>query len=158
MSKTIWIVVVLLVLVVAGIVYFNMNAKETVKNVNDNVIENQVNQGGETGTALTGGKNTVIITSSGFSPSTLEISKGESVTFINKDSAKHWPASAAHPTHKIYPNSDIKKCGTDEQSRIFDACHGLANGESFSFTFSEGGEWKYHDHLSPGTGGVIIVR
>ena len=162
MSKTIWIVVVLLVLVVAGIIYFNMNTKETLKNVNDNVVEDQITANQETETATKPenieSTNKITITSSGFSPATLEIAKGEAVMFVNKDSSKHWPASAAHPTHKVYPGSDIKKCGTDEQNSIFDACHGLVNGESFSFTFSESGEWRYHDHLNPGSSGVIIVR
>jgi plastocyanin len=101
---------------------------------------------------------TVEITSSGFSPSNLEIKAGDSVTWINKDSAQHWPASAVHPTHKVYPGSDIAKCDTAEQSKIFDACKGLVQGESWTFTFNEKGSWNYHDHLVSERVGKIIVN
>jgi len=61
-----------------------------------------------------------------------------------------------HPTHTVYPGSDVKKCGSDES--IFDACKGLEQGESFSFTFNEIGSWGYHDHLRASTTGKIVVE
>ena len=99
----------------------------------------------------------IIITANGFTPTTLTVPQGSTITFVNKDSQKHWPASAVHPTHTVYPGSDKKKCGTLEQSKIFDACRGLAQGEEFSFTFNEKGSWNYHDHLT-GFKGIIIVN
>lgn len=102
--------------------------------------------------------NVVEITSSGFSPRSLTMSQGVAVTFINRGSALSWPASAVHPTHKIYPGSDINKCATLEEKNIFDACKGLKQGESYSFTFNEKGSWRYHDHLNPSSTGVIIVE
>jgi plastocyanin len=102
--------------------------------------------------------NTIEITSSGFSPSTLTVTTGDTVTFTNRDSSPHWPASNVHPTHTVYPGSGITKCGTAEESGIFDACRGLAQGESWSFTFNEKGTWSYHDHLHPSLGGKIIVQ
>jgi plastocyanin len=98
----------------------------------------------------------VIITSSGFSPRILTIKVGDTVTWVNKDSAPHWPASDVHPTHRLYPGSGIEKCGSGEE--IFDACKGLAPGETFSFTFKYKGTWPYHDHLNPGLTGTIIVQ
>jgi len=41
---------------------------------------------------------------------------------------------------------------------IFDACGGLKTGESWSFTFGEVGEWKYHDHLIAGHFGTVTVQ
>lgn len=102
--------------------------------------------------------NMVKITASGFEPKTLTVKTGTIVTFVNEDSNKHWPASAMHPIHTVYPGSDIKKCGTAEEKNIFDACRGLAQGESFSFTFNEKGSWKYHDHLSVPSTGTIVVE
>jgi plastocyanin len=96
---------------------------------------------------------TVEITSSGFSPNSVTISAGDAVEFVNKDSAAHWPASAQHPTHSVYPES-----GGCIGSK-FDACKGLKQGESFSFTFNEVGSWNYHDHLNaraPFFGKVIV--
>ena len=100
---------------------------------------------------------TVEIKSSGFSPQTLQIKQGNRVIFLNKDTSPHWPASAVHPTHTVYPGSSITKCGTNQQSTIFDACKGLSQGESFIFTFNEKGTWKYHDHLNPSSTGTIVV-
>jgi plastocyanin len=86
----------------------------------------------------------VLITSSGFTPSTLTIKVGDTVTFINKDSNPHWPASDPHPTHTNYPG--------------FDALRPLKTGESYSFTFTKQGAWGYHDHLNPSLRGIIIVE
>ncbi len=96
--------------------------------------------------------SSVEITSSGFSPNTLTIKTGETVTFVNKDSRPHWPASAVHPTHTVYPET-----GGCIGSK-FDACKGLAQGETFSFKFNQKGTWNYHDHLNPSLTGTIIVQ
>ena len=97
-------------------------------------------------------KNTIEITSSGFNPKTLTITAGIEVTFVNKDSKPHWPASAVHPTHEVYPES-----GGCVSSK-FDACRGLSQEESFSFVFNQKGTWRYHDHLNPSLRGTIIVE
>ena len=88
--------------------------------------------------------NTIEITSSGFNTPELTINAGETVTFINKDTEPHWPASAMHPTHLLYPET-----GGCIGSK-FDACQELGQDETFSFAFNEIGAWKYHDHLKPG--------
>jgi len=116
-------------------------------------VEETTNTGSESSST-----HDIEITSSGFSPKTLEINAGDTVTWTNKDSRNHWPASAIHPTHTVYPGSSISKCGTSAESEIFDACNGLSAGESYSFTFNEKGTWKYHDHLSISRTGTIIVN
>ena len=110
-----------------------------------------------TSSAPQGATVTITNTDAGFSPSPVTISVGDTVEFKNASSADFWPASAAHPTHTVYPGSDIKKCGTAEQSGIFDACRGLATSESFTFTFNEVGIWRYHDHLQATVNGTITV-
>lgn len=97
-------------------------------------------------------ENTVEITSSGFSPNKLTINAGDTVTFVNKDTNPHWPASAVHPTHTVYPES-----GGCIGSK-FDACKGLAQGGTFPFKFDKKGIWKYHDHLNIGLTGTIVVQ
>ena len=130
MKKVILILVILSLILVAGC--------STFKNARYQQTEPQTEP---TGIAE---PNTVEITSSGFNPSDLTINAGEAVTFINKDTEQHWPATAMHPTHLLYPET-----GGCIGSK-FDACRGLAQGETFSFTFNEIGTWKYHDHLKPG--------
>lgn len=107
-----------------------------------------------------GAQYTIEVTSSGFSPNTLKIKAGDTVTFINKDSVKHWPASAVHPTHTNYPGTSIGTCfsGTDEEkAKMFDACRALEEEESWSFTFTEKGIWGYHDHKASTLVGTIEV-
>ena len=101
---------------------------------------------------------TIRITASGFSPAAVTVDKDTRVTFRNESAGDSWPASAMHPTHRAYPESDILKCGTAEKNTIFDACGGIAPGASWSFTFTEKGSWKYHDHLSPARTGTIMVE
>jgi len=98
---------------------------------------------------------TIEMSSSGFSPSVLNINSGDTVTFVTTDSGNYWPASANHPTHRVYPNSDIKKCGSSEESSTFDSCEKVDN--TYSFIFNEVGTWNYHNHLSPSRTGKIIV-
>lgn len=96
--------------------------------------------------------NMIEITAAGFTPNALIIKAGDTVTFVNKDAAQHWPASAVHPTHTLYPEP-----GGCIGSK-FDACKGLATGETFKFTFTNAGSWKYHDHLNPSLFGTIVVQ
>lgn len=101
-------------------------------------------------------QTTITYDGGAFLPAVVEIRRGESVTFVNRSSQEVWPASAMHPTHTVYPGSDIKKCGTG--ASIFDACRSLSNGESWSFVFDEVGSWKYHNHVNPGAVGTIVVK
>lgn len=87
---------------------------------------------------------TIEYTDGGYIPGTLNIKKGETVTFINKSKRSMWVASDNHPTHTIYSEFDQK---------------GLSRaGETYSFTFENIGEWQYHDHLNPRADGTIIVE
>jgi len=94
----------------------------------------------------------VTYTDSGYSPSTLKIKKGETVTFKNQSSQSMWPASGVHPTHTLYPTTGGCIGST------FDACAGIQPGGSWSFKFDIAGTWKYHNHLNPGDTGTIIVE
>ncbi len=100
----------------------------------------------------------VTITDDGFSPKEIKIKKGDTVVWTNQSSAASWPASAMHPTHTVYPGSNIEKCGTSEDKNILDACRGLMTGEGFKFTFNIKGSWNYHDHLKSSSFGKIVVE
>lgn len=98
---------------------------------------------------------TINMTDSGFSPSTLTVAAGDTVRFVNTGSTLKWPASNNHPTHTVYPGSNVSKCGGDET--IFDACHGLATDEIFEFIFNETGTWGYHDHIGTANGSITVT-
>ena len=168
MGKGILISVVVIVLIVIGMFAFFGNDKdkdlgdslEGVQNVpvpgviDGNTDEIIVNDDSNNKVKT----NVIEMSSSGFSPKTLEINAGDIVIFKAVDNSNRWPASAMHPTHTVYPGSGINKCGTAEEEKIFDACGSVKQGETFTFTFNEVGNWKYHDHLSSGTTGEIIVE
>ena len=135
----------ILFIILAGFFYFQNNSALE----NKEVIENS---------DLNKTENIIEFTEEGYLPSSLTINKGETVTFVNKADKSTWPASNVHPTHTVYPKSDIQKCGTSEEAKIFDACKELAKGETYSFTFNEEGKWEYHDHLSARKKGTIIVQ
>ncbi|HTK59608.1 MAG TPA: plastocyanin/azurin family copper-binding protein [Candidatus Baltobacteraceae bacterium] len=78
-----------------------------------------------------------------FSPATITVKKGTTVTWTNEGSAKVWIASDPHPVHDGYPGLDS---GTD-----------IGTGASYSFTFEKTGSWGYHNHLNPLVKGTVIV-
>lgn len=86
----------------------------------------------------------VDMTSAGFSPNLINVKAGDNVRFENKNTENHWPASAVHPTHQELPG--------------FDALGPVAPGESYEFTFTKVGEWRYHDHLNPTIFGKVVVN
>ena len=89
----------------------------------------------------------ITMNESGFHPELLTLKQGDIVLFTNAGESDHWPASDIHPTHTIYPGSNINKCESTPHG--FDACKGVLPGESWNFTFRIGGEWRCHDHLAP---------
>ena len=103
-------------------------------------------------------QNIIEITSNGFVPRTIEIMASESVIWINRDTKRHWPASNVHPTHEGYPGSSIRKCESVDQNKIFDACRGISESETYEFVFDRRGTWEYHDHMSPSKKGVVVVK
>jgi len=85
----------------------------------------------------------ISMTSSGFSPATLTVTKGTKVTFKNNDTKSRWPASDPHPTH------------TDLAG--FDAGRVIDPGSSYVYTFDKVGTWGFHDHLNPFYRGSVTV-
>lgn len=102
-------------------------------------------------------QTTITYTDTGFSPAAVTVKKGNTVMFKNESSRDSWPASAMHPTHMMYPGTDIKQCGTGAAADMFDACRGLKPGESWNFMFNESGKWGYHDHMNAKHFGSITV-
>jgi plastocyanin len=94
----------------------------------------------------------------GFYPKEATIAAGTSIVFKNVSDEPYWPASNIHPTHTLYPGSDIDKCGTETRVRLFDACAPIMPGESYEFTFEHPGTWKYHDHLRANRSGTVVVE
>ena len=78
---------------------------------------------------------TVSITPAGFEPQTIKIKKGQSVNWVNKDTAPHQLAADMDP-----------KGGNGSQLNSHEP---LTEGESYAATFEEVGTFNYHDQLNP---------
>jgi plastocyanin len=82
------------------------------------------------------GKNEVILEMNSFSPSSLTISSGTTVTWTNKESV----------THTVTSNNGIFESGD------------MSKNETFSYTFSTVGTFPYHCRHHSGMNGTIIVE
>ena len=134
---------VIVVIIIAGVLLFNRTAEAPGPEATATPLQTINGSGGE---------NIITYTDSGFSPSVLTIKRGEAVIFRNQSSSNFWPASAQHPTHGRYP------VGGGCIGSAFDACEEIAPGGEFSFTFTEVGEWGYHDHIRSSNFGRIVVE
>ncbi|MDD5162615.1 MAG: cupredoxin family copper-binding protein [Candidatus ainarchaeum sp.] len=81
--------------------------------------------------------NTIEISNFSFSPSEITIKKGETVAWINKDSAKH---------------SIVSDSGSELNSTL------LATNETFSHTFNSSGTFGYHCTVHASMKGKVIVE
>lgn len=86
----------------------------------------------------------VIYGDAGFSPDQIKVRKGGLVTFVNDSPRPMWVASDSHPTH------------TDLLG--FDQKQGVGQQGNYSYTFTQAGNWKYHNHLNSGDEGMVIVE
>ncbi len=94
---------------------------------------------------IAAGKEYIVeMTAKGFAPKDLIIKRFDTVTFINKDTGPHWPASGDHPTHEICPG--------------FDSLRSLGTGEKYGLVFEKEQTCPFHDHLNPAFQGKIIIE
>ena len=88
-------------------------------------------------------QNTITLTSAGFSPQSLTVKAGTSITWINKGGVDAIVNSSPHPSHTDYPPLNLG---------IF------PDGGTLSLNFDKTGTYKYHNHLNPSQTGTIIVQ
>ena len=146
MGKAIWAVLAVLIIIVLG-AFFVSRSNQTSINNTPTATENPTITTTSTESAepaATATENMVTYSDSGFTPASVSIKVGETVTFKNTSSKSMWVASAPHPTHSAYPEFDAKK--------------GAAMNEDYSFTFTKAGTWKYHNHLNSSNFGTVVVE
>lgn len=89
-------------------------------------------------------KNSVSYDDNRFTPKSITVKVGTAVTWKNNGSKMMRVASAVHPTHQELPG--------------FDQLTSTGNGTTYSYTFTKAGTWKYHNHMSPGNTGTVVVE
>lgn len=88
-------------------------------------------------------QNTITLTSAGFSPGTLTIKAGDTVTWVNKSGTDATINSSPHPVHTDYPPLNLGA---------------FPNGGILTLAFPKAGIYKYHNHLNPSEVGNIVVQ
>jgi plastocyanin len=157
MNSTGWIAVVaVLVLIVLGAWWYTTQpAADTNVNLNQNATTTD-NVPDVVATTTEPQTVTVNYTSAGFSPATVTINKGDTVTWSNGGSGSMWVASAVHPTHEVYDGTTrTEHCAAGTTPKPFDQC---ANGSTYSFTFDKTGTFKYHNHSAAQLTGTVVVQ
>jgi plastocyanin len=88
------------------------------------------------------GGNAVTVQNFAFSPANLQVAKGTTVTWTNRDAAEHQVASDA--------------AGTIPAGGLFQS-PALPDGGAYSFTFNDVGTFPYHCTIHPSMKGTITV-
>ena len=101
-------------------------------------------------------QSTVTYGPNGFSPSSVTVKQGGTVTFVNQGSGKMWIGADQHPTHENYDGTNKNQhCASGYNGPApFDQC---SAGSTYSFTFNKTGSWDYHNHANAGDEGTIVV-
>lgn len=154
-SNIVWAVVVLVV--VAGVGwywYVNNNSVTMTPTDQTNTTPNDTPQATTT-TQVS--HVTVNYTNQGFSPSSVNIPNGGTVTFVNQSSESMWVASNPHPVHTGYDGTSASQhCAAGYSGAApFDQC---TAGNSFTFTFNKSGTWGYHNHADHAMTGTVLVQ
>jgi len=89
-------------------------------------------------------RSVVTYTDTGFAPLTITVKSGSIVTFVNESTRSMWVASDMHPTHQLLPGFDQKVS--------------VARGQTFEYTFTKVGTWRYHNHQSPSDTATVVVN
>lgn len=144
MSKNTWIVIIIVVLVIVAAVSFFLMGSQSNSNQPQQTTNDQTSNTARTSNPSTPETYTVSYDGSRFTPNSINIKSGDTVTFKNNSSSQIRVASNPHPVHTDYPG--------------FDSLTPFGPEKSYSFTFTRIGSWGYHNHLNPSQGGTVVVR
>lgn len=133
--KSLFFAAVLIIAIIAGGIFLYSKSGNT---QNPTTTGSQGNSSGENQTT-----KQIILTTGGFSPSTLTVKVNTLVTWTNKSGKEAQVDSDPHPIHTSYPAMN------------FDP---FSDGSSVSLVFDKAGTYHYHNHLQPSQTGTIIVQ
>jgi len=151
MSTTSWVWAAVIIIIIAlGAWWFVSQGVPT-------PATNTTPTGELTGTVTAPKSVTVLYGADGFSPSTVTIKKGDTVTFTNNGGGDMWVATAQHPAHSGYDGTPLSThCAAGYTGPVpFDQC---AAGTSYSFMFNQAGTWNYHNHNNAADFGKVVVE
>lgn len=156
-----WIIAV--IVVVAGAIFLYAYNKSATPAVSPSptetaMVSQSVSPSASPSSSAISNHVTVTYTDSGYSPKSVIIPVGGTVTFVNNSSRQMWTASDPHPLHNGYSGTSESQHCPDTANVAFDECKSATAGQSWSFTFTKAGTWGYHNHRREEDGGTVIVQ
>lgn len=125
---------------------------ETVPN---DTVAGSVTGGADVEVDMTPTSATISYDGSKYTPSSVTIKKGGTVTWKNTSGGSMWVASASHPSHTVYDGTSRQEHCAATIVTAFDQCKGESG--DYSFTFTKAGKWGYHDHINASAFGSVTV-
>lgn len=155
--KSIWIVVGVLVIAIAGYALLFANAEPSAEIP---VAERPAASEHDDETDTASGVTVVTLTDAGFTPKTVTIERGQTVRFVNASSRSMWVGSDDHPTHTGYDGTSTREhCADGEATNgTFDQCEATPQGEHWDYAFEKSGTFGYHNHVGASNTGTVIVQ
>lgn len=152
------ITIIILIAIVIGAYFFFVNdasAPRNDQNTADNAAMDEESTDNDTDTGTEGDDDVVEVThtTDGFSPETVEVSVGDTVRW-KSDTDNMWVATDVHPSHTVYSGTSLGDHCPDTDGNDFDQCE---TSNTYTFTFEQAGEWKYHNHVQSSQAGTVIV-
>jgi plastocyanin len=119
------------------------NEDRTTEGTNNGTVNPPPASNNETNSETAANNVTITYTNSGFSPATVTIKSGGTVTVKNDSTRMIQFNSDPHPSHTENSELNLGEVG---------------GGSSKSFTATKTGSWGYHDHLNSSDRGTIVVQ
>ncbi len=148
MNKLIWIFgAIVVAIAIAGAVLV-LNTQDAQESALETTRENAAQDaGGNASVGATGETVIVRYTDDGFSPSTLTIAPGTTVTWSNESSEPLW----------VMASGDTSSCPLGNNATALNECASIGSGGSFSHTFTTAGTISYiNKEQSEDTGSVTV--
>lgn len=148
MKALVTIIVIIIIVAVAFLLLRNGTVDDSDMTTDKTTTEESVGDSEDTNTGVgdavidtTPEIIVVTYTNTGFDPSTVTVSAGQTVRFVNEGSGNMWVASNNHPTHTLLSEFDQK-----------------STGDVYEFAFTDAGSWGYHNHVNPTKRGTVVVE
>lgn len=134
-KKNLAIIIVLVIVVgIGAVVWMTRGSSSTT---------NSTTSGNSTSSSSQSSAATITYSDSGFSPSTVTVHSGDTITLKNTSSASMQFDSDPHPVHTGDPELNVGE---------------ISPGQSATLQVAAKGTHGYHNHLNPAQTGTIVVQ
>jgi len=136
-TSTIWAIVIILVIVIGGVWWFeaSQNSAQPMSDMPATTDQSPMIPSPNATTTSTSQASSVSISNFAFSPTSLTVKKGTTVTWTNNDSVPH----------TVTGDNGGPSSGS------------ISSGTSYSYTFTTTGTFAYHCTIHPSMHGTVVV-